>query len=46
MFEPALKKAIAFIDGQNLFHQVKDAFGYRFPNYDVAALAREVCGPT
>ena len=44
MFEPAIKRAFAFIDGQNLFYQCKDAFGYRFPNYDVAALAREVCG--
>ncbi|MGD0732464.1 MAG: NYN domain-containing protein [Terracidiphilus sp.] len=44
MFEPALKRVFAFIDGQNLFHQVKDAFGYRFPNYDVAALTRVVCG--
>ena len=45
MLEPALKRAFAFIDGQNLFHQAKDAFGYRYPNYDVAALAREVCRP-
>jgi uncharacterized LabA/DUF88 family protein len=45
MFEPTVKKAFAFIDGQNLFHQVKDAFGYRFPNYDVAALTRAVCEP-
>jgi hypothetical protein len=44
MLEPAVKRAFAFVDGQNLFHQVKDAFGYRFPNYDVLSLARGVCG--
>ena len=43
MIEPAVKKAFAFIDGQNLFLHSKDAFGYRFPNYDIGALAREVC---
>jgi len=43
MVEPAVKNAFAFIDGQNLFHHVKDAFGYRYPNYDVAALTREIC---
>jgi uncharacterized LabA/DUF88 family protein len=43
MIEPAVKNAFAFIDGQNLFHQAKDAFGYRYPNYDVGALAREAC---
>lgn len=43
MTEPAVKNTFAFIDGQNLFHQAKDAFGYRFPNYDIGALCREVC---
>jgi hypothetical protein len=42
--EPANKAAVAFIDGQNLFHSAKDAFGYTFPNYDVSALATAVCG--
>ena len=37
--EPFSKRAIAFIDGQNLFHAVRDAFGYNHPNYDVSALA-------
>lgn len=45
MFEPAIKRTFAFIDGQNLFHQAKDAFGYRFPNYDIAELARVVSEP-
>ena len=31
------------IDGQNLFHSARSAFGYTFPNYDVAALAGAVC---
>ena len=41
--EPHVKRAIAFFDGQNLFHSVKDAFGYTFPNYDPKKLAFEVC---
>jgi uncharacterized LabA/DUF88 family protein len=41
--EPASKRAICFFDGQNLFHSVKMAFGYTFPNYDVSSLAHHVC---
>jgi hypothetical protein len=26
--EPQLKRAIAFVDGQNLFHGAKEALGY------------------
>lgn len=40
--EPATKRAIAFVDGQNLFYAVKYAFGYTYPNYDIPALARAV----
>ncbi len=40
--EPADKRAIVFVDGQNLFHAAKEAFGYRFPNYDVLKLASVV----
>jgi uncharacterized LabA/DUF88 family protein len=40
--EPALKRAVAFIDGQNLFHAARRAFGHRYPNYDVHSLARRV----
>lgn len=40
---PANPRAIAFFDGQNLFHAVKAAFGYRFPNFDPGALAGAVC---
>ncbi len=42
--EPTVKRAIVFIDGQNLFYAVKEAFGYTYPNYDVLALAECVCG--
>lgn len=31
------------IDGQNLFHAAKAAFGYSYPNYDVSALAAALC---
>jgi hypothetical protein len=41
--EPALKKTIAFIDGQNLFHAAKEAFGFTYPNYDPLKLAKEIC---
>ena len=42
MAEPAIKRVVAFIDGQNLFHSVRGEYGYTFPNYDVVALARAV----
>ena len=41
--EPASKRAIAFVDGQNLFYSARSAFGYSFPNYDPLALARAIC---
>ena len=41
--EPELKRAVAFIDGQNLFHCAREAFGYTHPNYDVLKLANAVC---
>lgn len=41
--ESATKRAIAFIDGQNLFHSVKESFGYTYPNYDPHVLAGTVC---
>jgi uncharacterized LabA/DUF88 family protein len=43
--EPALKRAVAFVDGQNLFHNARAAFGYTYPNYDVQKLALAVCSP-
>lgn len=41
--EPATKRAVAFIDGQNLFHSARGAFGRTYPSYDVLALAKRVC---
>lgn len=40
--EPAEKRAIAFFDGQNLFHSAKAAFGYAYPNFDPQKLAAAV----
>jgi uncharacterized LabA/DUF88 family protein len=41
--EPALKRAIVFVDGQNLFHAARSEFGYPFANYDARALANALC---
>jgi uncharacterized LabA/DUF88 family protein len=41
--EPAIKSTVAFIDGQNLFHAAKEAFGHPYPNYDARALAAAAC---
>jgi len=41
--EPSVKRAIAFIDGQNLFHAAKTAFGHPYPNYAPRKLAEAVC---
>jgi uncharacterized LabA/DUF88 family protein len=43
LIEPALKRAIVFVDGQNLFYGAKEAFGYDFPNYDIQKLASTIC---
>ncbi|MBF0475850.1 MAG: NYN domain-containing protein [Deltaproteobacteria bacterium] len=37
-------RAVAFFDGQNLFHAAKEIFGYTFPNYDPQKLAQMICG--
>ena len=41
--EPEIKRAMVFIDGQNLFHAAKKRFGSRWPDYDVIKLSRYVC---
>jgi uncharacterized LabA/DUF88 family protein len=41
--EPAVKRTIVFVDGQNLFYGAKIAFGYPFPNYDILSLATTLC---
>jgi len=43
MMEPTRKRAIAFVDGQNLFHSAKDSFGYTFPNFDIRLLVDTIC---
>lgn len=43
MQEPAIKRAVAFFDGQNLYRHAKDAFGHHHPNYDPAKLSNAVC---
>ncbi len=44
MIEPATKRVVAFVDGQNLFHSAKEAFGYSHPNFDIHKLVTEICG--
>jgi len=41
--EPKVKRTIAFFDGQNLFHHVRAAFGYNYPNYSPLSLAARLC---
>jgi len=41
--ECASRRAVIFIDGQNLFRSAKEAFGHSYPNYDPLALARTIC---
>lgn len=42
LIPPSVKRVIAFVDGQNLYHSVREAFGYTYPNYDVLALSTTV----
>lgn len=41
---PEIRRTVVFVDGQNLYHAVRKAFGYSYPNYDVHSLASAVCG--
>jgi uncharacterized LabA/DUF88 family protein len=41
--EPEVKRTRAYVDGQNLFHGAKEAFGYTYPNYDIKALVARIC---
>lgn len=43
MIEPNKKNAFVFVDGQNLYYAVKEAFGYKYPNYDINVLAEKIC---
>ena len=40
---PSPIRCVAFFDGQNLFYSAKAAFGFTYPNYDPAKLARAIC---
>lgn len=41
--EPRVKRAVSFIDGQNLYRHAKSAFGHHHPNYDLIKLSEAVC---
>jgi uncharacterized LabA/DUF88 family protein len=41
--EPVIKRAVTFVDGQNLFHSARESFGHMHPNYDILALSQAVC---
>jgi uncharacterized LabA/DUF88 family protein len=41
--EPAVKRTIAFVDGQNLYRNVLNTFCCTHPNYNVEKLANAVC---
>ena len=43
MDEPAVKRAVSFFDGQNLFRRAMAAFGHYHPNYDPKKLTDAVC---
>ena len=36
------RRAISFVDGQNLFYAARQAFGYTYPNYDPRSLTEVV----
>jgi len=40
---PPHPRTVLFVDGQNLFHAVKKAFGYTYPNYDILKLSQAIC---
>ena len=41
--EPRVKRAVSFIDGQNLYRHAKSAFGHHHPNYHPIKLSEAVC---
>lgn len=43
--EPDVKRTIAFVDGQNLFHAARRNFGSTHPDYDARMLAQAVVAP-
>ena len=43
--EPRPPRAVAFVDGQNLYHGARRAFGHRDQHLDIVCLAHAVCEP-
>jgi hypothetical protein len=41
--EPAVKRAMAFFDAQNLYQHAMAAFGHHHPNFDPLKLHEAVC---
>lgn len=41
--QPEVRRAITFIDGQNLYHAARKCFGRPIPDYDAVALSEAVC---
>jgi uncharacterized LabA/DUF88 family protein len=41
--EPTIKRTVVFIDGQNLFHAAREAFGCTYPHFDITKLSAEIC---
>jgi uncharacterized LabA/DUF88 family protein len=39
--QPSMRRAVTFIDGQNLYHSLREAFGVTHPNYDILKLSRK-----
>lgn len=42
LIEPS-KRTVVFIDGQNLFHAAREAFGCTFPDFSITKLAVGIC---
>lgn len=45
MTEPRPPRAVAFVDGQNLYHAARRAFGHGDQHLDIVRLANAVCEP-
>lgn len=41
--EPTVKRAIAFFDGQNLYHCAREVFNRPSPDFDPLKLAKKIC---
>ena len=39
---PSRERDSFFVDDQNFFHSIKEAFNYRYPNYDIQKLAHSI----